>query len=118
MRRTVPSAMALAATAVLAGAVPAFADGASASPVPSATTARTSPTPVPSSAPAERTEPTRAPAGDQVTVVPEGAADTGVATDAPESGNTGGLIGGGAAAVLLAGGATAFVVRRRRATGE
>ncbi|WKX19856.1 LPXTG cell wall anchor domain-containing protein [Streptomyces sp. HUAS CX7] len=124
MRRTILSAVALACTAVLAGTAPAFADGPS--PVPSApaesapspTAEPTEATPVPSvSVPAE--EPTRAaapaPADGQVSVVPEGAADTGVAGPADTSGTDQGLVGAGAGGVLLAGGAVLFVVRRRRA---
>ncbi|MFJ6075616.1 LPXTG cell wall anchor domain-containing protein [Streptomyces sp. NPDC093065] len=127
MRRTILSAVALACTAVLAGTAPAFADDPT--PVPSAPaestpapgaepTEATEATPVPSvSVPAE--EPTRAPApapaDGQVTVVPKGAADTGVAASADTSGNDTGLVGAGAGGVLLAGGAVLFVVRRRRA---
>ncbi|NEB59262.1 Tat pathway signal sequence domain protein, partial [Streptomyces diastaticus] len=88
MRRTILSAVALACTAVLAGTAPAFADdptpvpAAPAASTPSPTVAPTDATPEPSvSVPAE--EPTRAPAAapadGQVSVVPEGAADTGVA---------------------------------------
>lgn len=123
MRRTILSAVALACTAVLAGTAPAFADDPS--PVPSApaesapsrTAQPTEATPVPSvSVPAQ--EPTRAapaPADGQVSVVPEGAADTGVASPADTSGTDQGLVGAGAGGVLLAGGAVLFVVRRRRA---
>ncbi|KOX45029.1 hypothetical protein ADL09_24270 [Streptomyces sp. NRRL F-7442] len=75
-------------------------------------------TPEPSvSVPAE--EPTRAPAAapadGQVSVVPEGAADTGVAGPADTTGTDRTLVGTGAGGVLLAGGAVLFVVRRRRA---
>ncbi|MFD4344930.1 sortase-dependent protein [Streptomyces coelicoflavus] len=125
MRRTILSAVALACTALLAGTAPAFADDPT--PVPSAPaesapspgaepTRATEASPVPSvSVPAE--EPTRAPAtGDgQVSVVPEGAADTGVAESADPAGNGTGLVGAGAGGVLVAGGAVLLVVRRRRA---
>ena len=126
MRRTILSAVALACTAVLAGTAPAFADDPS--PVPSApaestpspTAEPTEATPVPSvSVPAQ--EPTRAapaPADGQVSVVPEGAADTGVAGPADTSGTDQGLVGAGAGGVLLAGGAVLFVVRRRRAATD
>jgi hypothetical protein len=129
MRRTVLSALALAATAVLASTVPAFADSATPSPAPTSRPTATEPAPsatpsaeptrAPSSAaPAPSASPSRAPGNGQVSVVPSGAPDTGVtATSSDSSGNEGGLIGGGAAAVLLAGGGTVFVVRRRRATG-
>ncbi|MEU3174691.1 sortase-dependent protein [Streptomyces sp. NPDC007000] len=130
MRRTGLSAMALACTVVLAGAVPAFADGGP--PTPAPTRAATEPprqeatpapapdtnaTPAPPEAtdatPAPRTEPPRA----QVPVVPDGAPDTGVTPTVSGSGNEGALAGGGAAtAVALVAGA-AFLVRRRRATG-
>ncbi|MDT0401386.1 sortase-dependent protein [Streptomyces edwardsiae] len=129
MRRTVLGAAALACTAVLASAVPAFADGPSpvseATVVPSeaapAPVDATEPSPVP--APVDATEPSPVPAATdspdgseapgEVTVVPSGAPDTGVA--AQESTAHGTLIGGGAAAVLAAGGVV-FLVRRRRAT--
>ncbi|MFH8975065.1 sortase-dependent protein [Streptomyces sp. NPDC017890] len=127
MRRTILSAVALACTVVLAGTAPAFADDPS--PVPSAPPAAGAPspgtepsevpTPVPSvSSPAPAAEPSRAPAPapaeGQVSTVPEGAPDTGVA--APEtSGTDEGLVGAGAGAALVAGGAVLFVVRRRRA---
>lgn len=125
MRRTVLSAMALACTAVLAGAVPAFADGAS-TPAPSARPAPTrSATAAPSARPAPTRSataapspvPTRASAPRGVTVVPKGAPDTGVPPVETHSGGHGGLIGGSAAAVLAAGGATVLFVRRRRTTG-
>lgn len=124
MRRTVLSAMAFASTAVLAGAVPAFADDATPSAVPSTRpTAEATPSQAPSEAPsaapapAESTEPTRAPsAPGQVAVVPEGAPDTGVVPVSAGSGTDGALIGTGAAA-LAVGGAAFVVVRRRRATG-
>jgi hypothetical protein len=113
MRRTVLSATALACAAVLAGTVPAFADGAS--PVPSPRESVTaSPAPAESTAPGA--EPTRAPAEGQVSVVPREAPDTGVAPAQDGSGAQTGLIGGAAAAVFAAGGAV-FLVRRRRATG-
>ncbi|WP_210585260.1 Tat pathway signal sequence domain protein [Streptomyces sp. GESEQ-35] len=122
MRRTVLSALALACTAVLASTAPALADETSPAPrraAPSAEPARDAsasaePTrdasPVPS---ARDTGPTRAPS-DQVSVVPSGAPDTGVASE--NSGPGAGLIGGGTAALLGLGGAAVFVVRRR-ATG-
>ncbi|MDK1342147.1 sortase-dependent protein [Streptomyces sp. 378] len=140
MRRTVLSALALTATAVLMGTGPAFADGATTpSPVPSPAapttqpaesaepTREAAPTPAPAEdeptrtaaptpAPAED-EPTRAPADDQVSVRPSGAPDTGVTAASPASGSDGTAIGAGAAAVLALGGGTVFVVRRRRATG-
>lgn len=135
MRRTVLSALALAGTAVLAGAVPAFADGEAPSQVPttrpaddtkpsavpSEATPSKAPETGPSKAPETRT-PSAAPPRDkrdergQVGVRPEGAPDTGVAPVSAESGGDGMLIGTGAAA-FAAGGAALFVVRRRRATG-
>ncbi|MEV5352128.1 sortase-dependent protein [Streptomyces sp. NPDC086081] len=132
MRRTVLSLLALTGTAVLMGTGPASADGATApSPVPSAARPTAHPatgdTPRPA-APAERSrparpvpsaEPTRAPARDQVSVVPSGAPDTGVTTASGRhqgSGTDGTAIGAGAAAVLLVGGGAVFAVRRR-ATG-
>ncbi|GGJ77724.1 hypothetical protein GCM10011583_06420 [Streptomyces camponoticapitis] len=119
MRRTVLSAMALASTAVLATTVPAFADDATPTPVPS-----TRPTEEAAPAPAEPSQATRTPSSapapartpGQVAVVPEGAPDTGVAPAASRSGTGGMLIGTGAAA-LAASGAAVFVVRRRRVTG-
>ncbi|WP_431993254.1 sortase-dependent protein [Streptomyces albogriseolus] len=120
MRRNILSAAALACTAVLATAMPAFADDPS--PVPETTAApadsggqvaETGPSAVPADPGAA--EPTPAPAeeADGVTVVPRGAPDTGDAPVAAQSGGDGLLIGGGAAAVLAAGGAAVFVVRRR-----
>ncbi|MFI6703881.1 sortase-dependent protein [Streptomyces sp. NPDC050509] len=143
MRRTVLSALALAATAVLAGAVPAFADGASQAPAPASGTAdptqaptakepTQAPTPVPADAEptqaparAADAEPSQAPARvadaepSQVPVVPKGAPDTGAApaSASAESGIGGGLIGGGAAAAFAVGGATFLLVRRGRTTG-
>ncbi|MER5451183.1 sortase-dependent protein [Streptomyces sp. NPDC002766] len=124
MRRTGLSALALACTAVLAGAMPAFADGASQapSPVPSAATpterpsTSTEPSPVPS-VPGRRAsaEPTRAPSRGQVSVVPSGAPNTGVADTS--SGSGGALIGGGAAAAVVVGGGAVLLLRRRRANG-
>ncbi|MFD6190247.1 LPXTG cell wall anchor domain-containing protein [Streptomyces sp. NPDC060275] len=123
MRRTILSAVALACTVVLAGTAPAFADDPSPVPsapaesVPSPGTGPTDATPVPSvSAPATKPAevPAPAPADGQVSVVPEGAADTGVAPSDP-TGTDEGLIGASAGGVLLAGGAVLFVVRRRRA---
>ncbi|CAL9528243.1 sortase-dependent protein [Streptomyces sp. enrichment culture] len=122
MRRTILSAAALACTAVLAGTAPAFADD-SPRPVPSAAdergaSPRTDPTVVPSEdkdRADSRTVPSERERGrGQVSAVPEGAADTGVATSESSGGNEG-IIGAGAGAVLLAGGAAVFVVRRRRA---
>ncbi|MFC9077633.1 sortase-dependent protein [Streptomyces sp. NPDC057062] len=123
MRRTVLSALALGSTIVLAGTVPAFADGPS--PVPSTrpgAAAPAGPSPVPatrSSAPSAvpSAAPTRVNGRGQVSVVPKGAPDTGVTAVSSSSGSEGGLIGGGAAAALVAGGAAVFAVRRRRATG-
>lgn len=128
MRRTVLSAVALAATAVLASTVPAFADEAT--PVPSKTPATTVPSPreEPSQAPATPAPATavptprdekahKRPSEPQVREVPRGAPNTGVAEESSDSGVGAGLIGGGAAGVLVAGGAAVFVVRRRRATG-
>ncbi|MEU3507575.1 LPXTG cell wall anchor domain-containing protein [Streptomyces longwoodensis] len=131
MRRTVLSGLALAGTALLAGAVPAFAD-ASPTQVPRTPAATAVPSTAPSAAPGtgatpspvprdRSAEPTVAPSTvpgrGQVRVVPSGAPDTGVtAASTGDSGNTGVLVGGGAA--VLAGAGTAFlVVRRRRATG-
>lgn len=119
MRRTVPKIMTLACTAVLVSAVPAFADGVSATPSASPTRASSAaPTEKPGVEPSRGTgvRPTRAPAPSGVSVVPSGAPDTGVRA-ASGSGTEGGLIGGAAAAVLLAGGGAVLVVRRRRATG-
>ncbi|MEW2119683.1 sortase-dependent protein [Streptomyces sp. NPDC005474] len=129
MRRTVLSAVALAATAVLAGTAPAFADDVTPTAVPStAPTQDTQPTTAPTEAPAPAGEatpvpgdapgkdaPTRAPA--QVAEVPQGAPNTGVTETSTDSGTPGALIGGGAAAAFAVGGAAVFVVRRRRATG-
>ncbi|MEU6848499.1 sortase-dependent protein, partial [Actinacidiphila alni] len=81
MRRTVLSAVALACTAVLAGSVPAFADGAS--PTPSPTVSQTAstapskapgaaPTAVPSDAPGTAA-PAESTAPGQVAAVPQGA---------------------------------------------
>ncbi|MFJ9561278.1 sortase-dependent protein [Streptomyces fuscichromogenes] len=119
MRRTVLSAAALACTAVLAGTVPAFADGTSARPVATAapSAARSAaPSAVPSTvaSPVASAAPTRD--SHQVAAVPRGAADTGVTEPSSDSGTENTLIGGGAAAVLAAGVAV-FAVRRRRATG-
>jgi hypothetical protein len=122
MRRTVLSVLALACTAVLAGTVqPAFADdGPTAKPATDATVApaqkqreREAATP----APADEQRPATGKDG-QVTAVPRGAADTGVATSSSSSSSSdqNALIGG-AAALVAAGGAGFLVVRRRRATG-
>ncbi|TKT03049.1 LPXTG cell wall anchor domain-containing protein [Streptomyces lasalocidi] len=125
MRRTVLSGLALAGTALFAGAVPAFAD-ASPTQVPRTTAATAVPSAGPGTgatprpAPGTRSaEPTVAPSTvpGQVRVVPSGAPDTGVAAaSAGDSGNTGALVGGGTA-VLAGAGAAFLVVRRRRATG-
>ncbi|WP_121700482.1 LPXTG cell wall anchor domain-containing protein, partial [Streptomyces sp. E5N298] len=56
-----------------------------------------------------------APADGQVSVVPKGAADTGVAATTDPAGTDASVVGAGAGGVLLAGGAVLFVVRRRRA---
>ncbi|GAB3169162.1 sortase-dependent protein [Streptomyces incanus] len=111
MRRTVFSAAALACTALLASAVPAFADEST--PVAD-TTATPSVSPEPTATP----EPAPAEEGNtgEVSVVPSGAPDTGVAPQSAQSGADGELIGGGATALLAAGGAAVFLVRRRRAT--
>ncbi|MCF2435614.1 Tat pathway signal sequence domain protein [Streptomyces thinghirensis] len=119
MRRTILSAVALACTAVLAATAPAFADD---------------PTPVPSTRrragaePRHRAErgavalrqlagpgggPSRAPADGQVSTVPEGAPDTGVAAPA-SSGTDEGLIGAGAGGGARRGRRGPLVVRRRR----
>ncbi|MEU0052579.1 sortase-dependent protein [Streptomyces sp. NPDC006309] len=129
MRRTLLSATALACTAVLAGTVPAFADGTTPTQTPSKVATPTQApskvaTPTPS-APAQdstkngrrpRTGPTQAPARDQVGKVPAGAPDTGVTSPAADSGSHDGLIGGAAGAALVLAGGAVFVVRRR-ATG-
>ncbi|WP_328785952.1 Tat pathway signal sequence domain protein [Streptomyces canus] len=112
MRRTVLSAVALAATAVLGGTAPAFADGTS--PTPS-TTAAPADQATPASSAAGTTDPNSDPT--QVATVPAGAPDTGVTSTSTDSGTPGALIGGGAAAAFAVGGAALFVVRRRRATG-
>ncbi|MFJ4833151.1 sortase-dependent protein [Streptomyces sp. NPDC088747] len=112
MRRTVLSAMALACTAVLASTVPAFADGATPSPVP---TTRPAESAAPSRA--ATPAPTRAPRTGEVSAVPEGAPDTGAAPVSESSGSDGTLIGGGAAAMFAGAGAAVYLVRRRRATG-
>ncbi|WP_223188885.1 MULTISPECIES: Tat pathway signal sequence domain protein [unclassified Streptomyces] len=129
MRRTGLSALAVACTAVLAGAAPAFADGGSGtpSPVPTVVTdpsaAPSEASPVPSEAspvPEEATDPSAAPAEEpssgQVSVVPSGAPDTGVAGESSGEGGGGSgaaLVGGGAAAAVALGGG-AFVLLRRR----
>ncbi|MEU9554186.1 sortase-dependent protein [Streptomyces fumanus] len=118
MRRTILSAVTLTGAALLAGAAPAFADGPS--PVPSAVPASDAPSPgtEPTEVPSPvATAPTEAPspvAEGQVSVVPEGAPDTGVAEDG-SSGPGAGLIGAGSGAALAAGGAALVAVRRRRA---
>lgn len=124
MRSTVLSATALACAAVLAGTVPAFADGrtASPSPVPTSTTApSTRPSQAPSATPTRAASPVPSTAPGrrrgQVAVVPSGAPDTGVVPESRASGPDGALIGGSAAGALLVGGAAFLVVRRRRATG-
>ncbi|MCX5561171.1 Tat pathway signal sequence domain protein [Streptomyces sp. NBC_00038] len=115
MRRTVLSALALGCTAVLASTVPAFADDATPSPVPTRVSESASQAPSAEPTRAPSAEPTTAPAPGEVSRVPEGAPDTGVAP--AQSGTDGALIGGGAAAVFAAGGAAVYLVRRRRATG-
>lgn len=128
MRRTVLSALVLASTAVLGGAVPAFADNATPTPVPSSPSTATPPTDAgteaPSSAPSQKPTgrapsavPPRDEAPGQVAVVPEGAPDTGVSPASAQSGSADGVLIGTGAAALFAGGAAVFVVRRRRATG-
>lgn len=135
VRRTVLSAVALAATAVLAGTAPAFADGSTPTQTPVPSTAPTEATPVPSAeptqAPADEASPvpsedlpdwaesaeSYSPAPAQVAEVPKGAPDTGVTPTSSDSGTPGALIGGGAAAAFAVGGAAVFVVRRRRTTG-
>ncbi|MGV9387559.1 sortase-dependent protein [Streptomyces olivaceus] len=134
MRRTLLSAAALACAAVLATTAPASADD-SPRPAPTAPSEERAPSTgdeasaVPSEAKPGEAKPSqekdrseaatpvpaeRAPGRGQVSAVPEGAADTGVATS-ESSGTDEGLIGAGAGAVLLAGGVTLLVVRRRRA---
>ncbi|QYX77030.1 Tat pathway signal sequence domain protein [Streptomyces akebiae] len=123
MRRTVLSATALAFTAVLATALPAFADGTSPTAVPKE--ASKAATPVPSapatdhpsdSGPTEATdEGDASPVPSQVPVVPSGAPDTGTAPKSEGSGGAGVLAGTGATAVLLGGGVAVVLVRRKRA---
>ncbi|MCQ9129454.1 MULTISPECIES: Tat pathway signal sequence domain protein [Streptomyces] len=121
MPRTGLAALAVASTALLAGAAPALADAGTPSPVPS--TRPSSPATGGDTGPTRAAEPTKAPdatrapsdAPGQVGVVPRGAADTGVAE--PASDGHGTLIGGGAAAAFAAAGTVFYVVRRRRATG-
>ncbi|MET9552009.1 sortase-dependent protein [Streptomyces sp. NPDC006645] len=126
MRRTVLSALVLASTAVLAGAVPAFADDATPSAAPSRPSTSTPPTDeagqAPSAAPSQKTPdrgpsavPSRGDAPAQVAVVPEGAPDTGVGPASARSGSADSVLIGTGAAALFAGGAGVFVVRRRRA---
>ncbi|MGW6305353.1 sortase-dependent protein [Streptomyces niveus] len=124
MRRTVLSALVLASTAVLGGAVPAFADNATPTPVPSSPSTATPPTEAPSATPSQKPTgrapsavPPRDEAPGQVAVVPEGAPDTGVSPASAQSGSADGVLIGTGAAALFAGGAAFFVVRRRRATG-
>ncbi|MFF4489011.1 sortase-dependent protein [Streptomyces sp. NPDC001544] len=125
MRRTVLSAAALACVAVLAGTVPAFADGTP-SPAPSARpTLGASPSPTTGGRGSATREPSLRPSpvptkvrdGGQVAVVPRGAANTGVASGSDSSGNDGALIGGGVAGAAALGGAAFLVIRRRRVTG-
>ncbi|MEU3276665.1 sortase-dependent protein [Streptomyces antibioticus] len=127
MRRTVLGSLALAATAVLAGALPAFADGTrSPSPVPTPSESRPAePRPSATRPAQDDATPVPAPArptdsrSDQVTAVPRGGADTGEVNEAGAGGSAGhgGLIGGGAAVVAGAAGAGFVLVRRRRTTG-
>ncbi|MGN7135754.1 sortase-dependent protein, partial [Streptomyces pseudogriseolus] len=106
MRRNVLSGAALACTAVLATAMPAFADDPS--PVPATTavpetgdqTSGTAASPVPTDRDAAEATPVPAEDRGGVSVVPRGAPDTGDAPAAARSGSDGLLIGGGAAAVL------------------
>ncbi len=116
MPRTGLAALAVASTALLAGAAPALADAGTPTPVPSVRSASPA-TGASDTGPTKASEPTRAPsdAPGQVGVVPRGAADTGVAEPASEGHGT--LIGGGAAAAIAAAGSVFYVVRRRRATG-
>ncbi|MFF0596583.1 sortase-dependent protein [Streptomyces antibioticus] len=131
MRRTVLGSLALAATAVLAGALPAFADGTrTPSPVPTPSESRPA-EPRPSESRPAQDDATPVPAptrptdsrSDQVTAVPRGGADTGEVNEAGTGSGTGGsaghggLIGGGAAVVAGAAGAGFVLVRRRRTTG-
>ncbi|MFE3645477.1 sortase-dependent protein [Streptomyces sp. NPDC059169] len=123
MRRTVLSAMALACTAVLAGTVPAFANGASPTPTtaPSRAATPADPSEAPSAVPtrgegAASPVPVERTGQGQVTVVPKGAPDTGVAVSSVSGGQKG-LIGAGAAAVSVTGAAGVYFVRRRRVTG-
>lgn len=121
MRRTVLSAIALACTAVLASTVPAFADGTTPTAAPSTAPSQAPSEAAPSAEPSQGTEPTVAPTpvpGDEVSVVPSGAPDTGEVSTSTKSGSDNGLIAGGTAAAFAVGGAAFFVVRRRRATGE
>lgn len=127
MRRTVLSALVLASTAVLGGAVPAFADNATPTPVPSRPSTATPPAEAPSKAPTatpSKESPSQAPsaaprdeAPAQVAVVPEGAPDTGVTSTSTQSGSGDAVLIGTGAAALFASGAAVFVVRRRRVTG-
>lgn len=116
MRRTILTAVALACTAVLAGTAPAFAEDptpvpsapAESAPSPGTGPGEATPAPAPSvSVPAaEPTEaPAPAPADGQVSVVPKGAADTGVAAPTDPAGSDASVVGAGAGGVLLAGGA-------------
>ncbi|QNP71917.1 LPXTG cell wall anchor domain-containing protein [Streptomyces roseirectus] len=84
---------------------PAPGDLASDAPTKMPSEASAVPSPVPSEGPG------------QVSVVPSGAADTGVGEGSGSGSSSVGYVGAGAGAVLLAGGAF-VVVRRRRATGE
>ncbi|MEU5631392.1 sortase-dependent protein [Streptomyces rishiriensis] len=125
--RTGLAALAVASTALLAGAAPALADAGTPTPVPSTRSASQAPggadTGPTDTGPSRAAEPTKAPEAtsapatgrNQVGVVPRGAADTGVAEPASEGHGT--LIGGGAAAAFAAAGTVFYVVRRRRATG-
>ncbi|MDX3531541.1 Tat pathway signal sequence domain protein [Streptomyces sp. ID05-39B] len=116
-RRTGFTALAVAGTALLIGAGPAFADGGTPTPVPSTTATAPTPAPAPSEATPEPA-PTVAPgSGEQVPVVPRGAADTGEGTTAASSPGDGTLIGGSVAVAFAAGGAGVYVLRRRRTTG-
>lgn len=114
MRRTILSVVALACTAVLAGSVPAFADGTAPAPTPTAATAPAqSGTAAPKPTPTRSATPAPTAAAGGVSVVPKGAPDTGVPPVAERSGVDGAPIGAGAAALVI-GGAAVYLVRRRR----
>ncbi|MFE7645023.1 sortase-dependent protein [Streptomyces phaeoluteigriseus] len=116
IRRTGSTALAVAATALLIGAGPAFADGGTPTPAPAGTATAPTPAPAPSEATPEPAPTVTPGSDDQVRVVPRGAADTGETTTAAPSSGDGTLIGG-LAAVFAAGGVGVYVLRRRRTTG-